>query len=35
MSKKSCLILHSNLLYEMGQDFFDMQYVKEVLTHFI
>ena len=27
MSKKSCPILYSNLLYKMGQDYSDMQFL--------
>ena len=32
MSKKSWPILYSNLLYEMGRDFLDMQYTRDWLT---
>ena len=33
MSKKSWLISYINLLYKMGQDFLNIQYLTETLAH--
>ena len=35
MSKKSSTKLHNNLLYEMGQDFLDIEYNRKIFQFFI
>ena len=34
MSKKSCPILYSNLLYKIGQEFLDIQYTFFTISYF-